>query len=146
MAINSNHYPPWKHSGKPRQGVIYDLMKQTRSTFRYTLRACKGNKNTIISHTMAEATCSKNDKAFLREIKNSSNSNIKLPNVVGKAQGSDNISGMWQEHYSHIFNMVNESNCKDLHADLCSNHSLIDQNMVVNSNEMEDIIKYLSYN
>ena len=90
--------------------------------------------------------CAKNDRTFWREIKKTSNSKIKLPNVVGNAQGSDNISGMWQEHYSHIFNMVNESNCKDLHADLCSNHSLFDQNMVVASNEMEDIIKDLSYN
>ncbi len=64
-------------------------------------------------------------------------------NVVGNAQGSDNISGMWQEHYNQniIFNMVNERNCKDLHADLCSNHSIFDQIMVFNSNEMEDIIK-----
>ena len=42
--------------------------------------------------------------------------------------------------------MVNESNCKDLHADKCSNHFLFDQNMVVTSNEMEDIIKDVSYN
>ncbi len=90
--------------------------------------------------------CAKNDRAFWREIKNFSNSKIKLPNVVCNAQGSDNISGMWQEHYIHIFNVVNESNCNDLHADMCSNHYLFDQNMVVTSNEMEDIIKYLSYN
>ena len=37
--------------------------------------------------------------------------------------------------------MVNKSNYKKLHADLCSNHSLFDQNMVVTSNEMEDIFK-----
>ena len=134
-------YLLWKHSGMPRQGVIYDLMKQTRSKFKYALRVCKGNKNSIISDKIAEAMCAKNDRAFWREIKNSSNSKIKLPNVVGNAQGSDNISGMWQEHYSHIFNMVHESNCKDLHSDLCSNHSLFDQDMVVTSNEIGDIIK-----
>ena len=39
-----------------------------------------------------------------------------------------------------------QPHCKDLHADLCSNHSLFDKNMVVTSNEMEDIIKDLSYN
>ena len=136
----------WKHSGKPRQGVIYDLMKQTRSKFKYALRVCKGNKNSIISEKIAEAMCAKNDRAFWREIKKSSNSKINLPNVVGNAQGIDNISGMWQEHYSHIFNMVHESNCKDLHSDMCCNHSLFDQDMVVTSNEMGDIIKDLSYN
>ena len=50
--------------------------------------------------------CAKNDLAFWREIKknNYSNSKLKLPNVVDDAQGSDNISVMWQEHYSHICN------------------------------------------
>ena len=42
--------------------------------------------------------------------------------------------------------MVNGSNCKDLHADMWSNHSLFDQDMVVTSNEMGDIIKDFSYN
>ena len=107
-----------------RQGVIYDL--KTNSKFKYALRVCKGNKNSIISYKFTEAMCAKNDRAFWRE-KKSSKRKIKLRNVVGNAQGSDNLSGMWQEHYSHIFNMVNESNCKDLHADLFSNHSLFDQ-------------------
>ena len=62
-------YLLWKHSGKPIQGVIYDLMKQTRSTFKYALRVCKGNKNSIISDKIAEAMCAKNDRAFWREIK-----------------------------------------------------------------------------
>ena len=43
---------------------------------------------------------------FWREIKNSSNSNVKLPNVLGNVHGSQNISDMWQEHYSQIFNEV----------------------------------------
>ena len=62
-------YLLWKHSGKPRQGVVYDLMQQTRSTFKYALRVCKGNKNSMISDNIAEAMCAKNDRAFWREIK-----------------------------------------------------------------------------
>ena len=69
-----------------------------------------------------------------------------MPNAVGDAQGSDNISVMWQEHYSHIFNMVSESNCKSLHADLCKEDSLFDNDMIVTSNEIEDIIEDLAYN
>ena len=53
-------------------------------------------------------------------------SKLKLPNAVGDDQRSENISVMWQEHYSHIFNMVSESNCKGLHADLCKEDSLFD--------------------
>ena len=100
-------YLLWEHSGKLRQGVIYDLMRQTRSKFKYAITVCKGNRNSIISDKIAEDMCAKNDRAFWK--------------------GSDNISGMW-------------------HADLYSNHSLFDQNMVDTSHEMEYIIKDLSYN
>ena len=80
------------------------------------------------------------------KLKNSLNSKIKLPNVVGNALCNDNISVVWQEHYSHIFNMVNGNNCKELHADLCRHHSVLDPNMIVTSSEIEEIINGLSYN
>ena len=59
-------YLLWKHYGKPRQGVI---MKQARAKFKYALRVCKSNKNSIISDKIAESMCAKNDRAFWREIK-----------------------------------------------------------------------------
>ena len=67
-----------------------------------------------------------------------------MPSAVGDAQGIDNISVMWQEHYSHIFNTVGESNCKSLHADLRKEDSLFDNDMIVTSNDIEDIIKDLA--
>ena len=42
--------------------------------------------------------------------------------------------------------MVNGSNCKELHADLCRHHSVLDPNMIVTSSEIEEIINDLSYN
>ena len=139
-------YLLWTYSGKPRQGVVHDIMKQARSKFKYALRVYKSNTNSIISDKIAESICAKNDRAFWREIKYYSNSKLKLPNAVGNAQGSDNISVMWQEHYSHVFNMVSDSNCKSLHADLCKEDSLFDNGMIVTSNEIEDIVKDLAYN
>ena len=215
----------WKHSGKPRQGVVCDIMKQSRSRVRNDLRVCKTNNNSTIVDKIAEKMCEKNDIAFWREIKHSLTSKIKLPNVVGNAEGNDNISVVWQEHYSyifnaegndnisvvwqehyshifnaegndnisvvwqehyshifnaegndnisvvwqehyshifnaegndnisvvwqehysHIFNMVSGSNCKELHTHLCRHHSVLDPNMIVTSNEIEEIITDLSY-
>ena len=57
-------YRLWKHSGKPRQGVVYNIMKQARSQFKYALRVCKSNTNSIISDKIAESICAKNDRAF----------------------------------------------------------------------------------
>ena len=60
--------------------------------------------------------------------------------------GRGNIGVIWQEHNSHMFNMVSESNCKSLHADLCEEDSLFDNDMIVTCNEIEDIIKDLTNN
>ena len=42
-------YLLWKDSGKPRQGVAYELMRHSRSQFKHSLRVCKNRKNTIIA-------------------------------------------------------------------------------------------------
>ena len=59
-------YLLWKHSGKPRQGVVYDIMKQARSKFKYALRVCKSKTNSIISDKMADSMCAKNDRDLWR--------------------------------------------------------------------------------
>ena len=41
--------------------------------------------------------------------------------------------------------MVNGSNCKELHADLCMRHSVLDPNTIVTSREIKEIINDLSY-
>ena len=56
-------------------------------------------KKSIIADIIGGRMSEKNYRDFWREIRNSSNSNVKLPNVVGNEHGSQNISGMWQEHY-----------------------------------------------
>ena len=55
--------------GKPRQGVVYEILKQAWSKFKYALRVCKSKTNYIISEKIAESICAKNDRAFWREIK-----------------------------------------------------------------------------
>ena len=37
------------------------------------------------------------------EIKNVTNSKVKLPSRIGDVHGSDAVAGMWKEHYSSIF-------------------------------------------
>ena len=76
------------------QTVVYDVMRQARSNFKHVLRVCKNNRNSIIADKIADKISEKNDRDFWREIKNSSNSNVKLLNVVGNVHGSQNISGM----------------------------------------------------
>ena len=41
--------------------------------------------------------------------------------------------------------MVNGNNCKELHADLCMRHYVLDPNTIVTSREIKEIINDLSY-
>ena len=139
-------YLLWKDSGKPRQGVAYELMRHSRSQFKHSLRVCKNRKNTIIADNIAANLFKKDDRAFWGEIKKMTNSKIKLPSMVGNANGNDAINTMWQEHYSNIFNSVKGSSCEDIHAAMCMEHIVFDRDMIVSSSEIEDIIADMSCN
>ena len=99
-------YLLWKIGGRPRQGVLYDLMRNSRLRFKHALRMCKNNKNAIIADKIADNLCNKDDRTFWREIKNVTNSKVKLPSRIGDVHGSNAVAGMWKEHYSSIFNAV----------------------------------------
>ena len=58
-------------------------------------------------------------------------SKIKLPSMVGNANGNDAINTIWQEHYSNIFNSVKGSSCEDIHAAMCMEHIVFDRDMIV---------------
>ena len=145
-AAGRDAYLLWNHSGKHRQGVVYELMRSSRSQFKHSLRVCKKRKNTIIADKIAANLCKKDDRAFWGEIKKMTNSKIKLPSMVGDAHGNDAINTMWQEHYSNIFNSVNESGCGDIHAAMCKEHIVFDRDMIVSSAEIEAIIADLACN
>ena len=66
------------------------------------------------------------------KIKNSTNSNGNLPNIVGDVHGSQNISGVSQEHYSKSVDIVRGRYSKKYLADLCQKQSIFDQGMWVN--------------
>ena len=105
-------------------------MRHSRSQFKHSLRVCKNIKNTIIADNIAANLCKKDDRAFCGEIKKMINSKIKLPSMVGNANGNDAINTMWQEHYSNIFNSVKGSSCEDIHAAMCMEHIVFDRDMI----------------
>ena len=74
------------------------------------------------------------------------NSKIKLPSVVDNTHGNDAINTMWQEHYSNIFNSVKGRGCGDIHVAEISIRIVFDRDMIVSSNEIEDIIVDISCN
>ena len=94
-------YLLWRNVGKPRSGVSYDTMRHARIRFKHALKTCRKNANSILADKLAIQHCNKNDKQFWKDIKNSLNSKVKLPNVVNSCKGSD-IPEMWKQHYNDM--------------------------------------------
>ena len=49
---------------KPRNGDAFTLMKLCRSRFKYALRKCKRDKETIVSDRIAEKMCQTDQRNF----------------------------------------------------------------------------------
>ena len=107
---------------------------------------CKNNKNAIIADKIADNLCNKDDRTFWREIKNVTNSKVKLPSRSGDVHGSNAVAGMWKKHYSSIFNAVSGSNCTELHKELCDSYYVFDRSMSVSPSEITEIINALPCN
>ena len=123
---------------------MYDVMRRTRSRFKYALRQCKQNSNSIICDRMANNLCNKNDKEFWRDVKNQSNAKVPLPAKVDDVQGADNIVKMWKSHYEQIFTMVNDSKCNDSCNMLKQLAVGFTDDMIVSATEVQDIVVKLS--
>ena len=76
-------YLTWREIGKPRQGDVFTMMKLSRSKFKYALRKCKRDKETIIADNIAEKLCQKDNRDFWKNIKHMTNTKVKLPTNIG---------------------------------------------------------------
>ena len=76
-----------------------------------------------------------------------SNSKIRLPNVVSQAHGNRAVSAMWKDHYSQIFNVVNNSDSSEMYRGMCKDRgSSNDRIPLVNCGEVLVAINGLSAN
>ena len=135
-------YKLWSSAGKPRNGALHGLMKGSRAKFKYALRKCKHNSNTILADKLASKYQLKNHKEFWRSIKSELNSKVKLPNSIDNCSG-DQVPVMWKQHYESIFNCVPNSNCNDFFTNLCNSEHFSNIPHVT-ANEISVVIKSLS--
>ena len=95
-------YLTWREIGKPRQGDVFTMMKLSRSKFKYALRKCKRDKETIIADNIAEKLCQKDNRDFWKNIKHMTNTKVKLPTNIDGVHGDNDIVSMWKQHYAAI--------------------------------------------
>ena len=116
----------WQGAGKPRQGPVFEIMKRSRSVFKYSLRFSRRNEGQIKAGCLAKKILSNNSVSFWKEVKAQQQRKIPMANVINEAQGTSEILNMWSIHYKNVFQKCNLSGDSVMHID--KNVSKVDLN------------------
>ena len=124
----------WKDAGKPRHGLVYNVMKQCKTKFKYAMRHCRNNEDTLRADALAKKLSTKKDYEFWRDIRNINNSKVALPNCIGENHGAKEITDMWFDYYNVLFN-AQSRNAFPI-GEIC----VFDDAMIVNTQELSNCL------
>ena len=86
-------------SGKPRAGLLYLNMCQSRIRFKRTLKECRQNEESLRANAHAKSLFEKDMTSFWKDIKKNYDTRLPLAPMVDKCIGEKDICDMWQAHY-----------------------------------------------
>ncbi len=96
----------WKESGQPHSGQIAEMRRMSRARYHHAVRKVIKNENLIRSEKMAEAIVDNRSRDLMREARKiKGNNNLKPGNIDG-ATGDEDISTLFKEKYSNLYNSV----------------------------------------
>ena len=93
----------WRECGRLQSGVLYNIMKKTRSTYHFMLRALKkkhSKTRTSLSKSMLRTKNRNYWKTACVKRKNKFN----CTNVVDGVKGDSQIANLFKDKYERLFN------------------------------------------
>ena len=94
----------WKSLGKPRAGLCYTDMCQSRLRFKSVLKHCQRKEDSLRANTLAKSCMQKDSYSFWKDIKHIDNAKIPLVSKINDCVGDTDICKMWQDHYQSLLN------------------------------------------
>ena len=70
------------------------------------------NEDMLRADALAKKLSSGDAKCFWKNVKNCNSGIVDNSNQIENASGTDNILGMWHDHYQSLFNSVQDVNDK----------------------------------
>jgi len=97
-------YLDWCISGKPKQGLAFELMKRTRATFKLAVRYCKNHVDQMRADACANSLMNKDAEKFWKDVYKFSNKTTSNQVVgVGEAVGAENVCNLWKDHFANLY-------------------------------------------
>ena len=158
-SVSRSKYLLWLYNGKPRNGILFDDMKSSRSEFKKALKDCKLNENHEILLSIEEKFKLKSMKNFWKEVKkrkgikssvdtiNGKSENYEILNIFNEIFLTDNgvdptscsceglISQRWDQSVKQYPLLSNQSVTKLIKKlNVGTGHDLIHTNILLNAN------------
>jgi len=130
----------WCAWNKPKSGPVFDLFKKSRATYKYAIRHCRMQEETIRADKLASSLASKNYCRFWSSVSRCKGGKGTPPPTVGGITGSEGICQMWRDQYNTLFNSVSSS--QEINSDFVSRYCKFDNDFdfSVNDAMIRDII------
>ena len=112
-------------------------MRNSRLCFKYAFRQCHANEEMMRADALAHALYSRDSTSFWKDVRKMASAKIPLATKVGDAVGNDDITAMWQAHFSELLNSVHDISSKSFvceHVDAV----LPDSRILVTSCDVSD--------
>ena len=134
----------WVRSSKPRQGDVFQSMKQSRARFKFKLRQCKRDEARVRADILANDLVKRNSTLFWNHVSKQHRRCIIPADTVGGATGRESIASMWKNHYANLFNCVDTESDKESVLDTISHVSNVHDTLC--SEDVKSSVKSLSAN
>ena len=122
----------WKSAGKRENCVLHDIMKRTRNKYRYAIRKIRKNESAERKEKFLQDVQSGNVNNIFENIKKSRKNKSSHANIVDGVSGPQNISDLFKNLYSDVYNKYDDGESKLL--DL-----LTDTNIKINQSELTHV-------
>ena len=126
----------WVEAGCPKSGILFDLRKKTRSSYKYSVRRVKRQRRHIVRKKIGTALTSKDNITFWKEVKkvkSRTRNHVSLSSSVDGFSDDHEISSNFRDKLSHILNStdIQETDRNALMSDITCNISASDVKEVV---------------
>jgi hypothetical protein len=96
----------WLECGRPRDGIVADIMRRTRAAYHYAVRNVKKSSSDIIKQRFASAIVENRNRDFWREVKNVNGGARDTPKMVDGHTQNEYIADLFANKYEDLYTSV----------------------------------------
>ena len=96
----------WVENGRPKTGVVSDIMRKTRAAYHRAVRHVKRNEQDIINDRFASAILNNRSRDFWSEVKRIRHNRTCFSNCVDSAFNPTDIANVFADKYQELYTAV----------------------------------------